>query len=509
MVLAFKPVRCSTGVSLDKAAILAIDQGTTSSRAIAFDATTAILATAQQELPQLYPADGWVEHDPEAIWSSTLAVARRAVAATEAGGHRVAALGITNQRETTMLWDRASGRPLGNAIVWQDRRTAALCRDLTAAGHEADIRSRTGLLLDPYFSATKLAWMLDRLDGARQQAEAGKLAFGTVDCFLLWRLTGGRIHATDATNASRTSLFNIHTQKWDETLLRLFRIPAAVLPSVLDCAADFGVTAPGLFDRPIAIRGMVGDQQGAAIGQGCFSPGSIKSTYGTGCFLLVNTGPAPLESRHRLLTTLAYRLDGEAAYAVEGSIFVAGAALQWLRDGLGIIGSAAESEALAAGLADNGGVYLVPAFTGLGAPHWNALARGTLTGLTRASGRPHLARAALEATAYQTYDLLACMAEDGVKPSALRVDGGMVANNWFLQFLADMVALPVDRPRVMETTALGAAYLAGRASGIYGDFDDFERTWQCERRFLPTPPAAERERLVAGWHAAVRRTQAD
>ncbi len=487
--------------------ILAIDQGTTSSRAIVFDGDAGVVSVAQMEFPQLYPADGWVEHDPEAIWSSTLEVSRRALQAAEAKGAHVVAIGVTNQRETTLIWDGATGAPIHNAIVWQDRRTAGVCDTLRAEGAEPLVQARSGLLLDPYFSATKAAWLLDHVSGARLRAEGGQLRFGTVDTFLLWRLTGGRLHATDATNASRTNLFNIHTQDWDPELLRLFKVPAAILPRVMDSSDDYGTTDPSLFGRPIPILGLVGDQQGATIGQCCFEPGTIKSTYGTGAFVVVNTGAKPVASRHRLLTTIAYRIDGRTDYALEGSIFVAGAAVQWLRDGLGVVKSAAETEALASGLPDNGGVYMVPAFTGLGAPHWDAAARGLLCGLTRASGRAHLARAALEASCYQTFDLLAAMKEDGAHPAALRVDGGMVANDWMVQFLADVLDLAVDRPVVMETTALGAAYLAGRKAGVYGGFAEFTRVWRRDRRFAPAMPAQTRDALVAGWREAVRRTR--
>lgn len=487
--------------------ILAIDQGTTSSRAIVFDDKAAIVSVAQMEFPQLYPADGWVEHDPEAIWSTTLEVSRQALQAAEAKGAHVVAIGVTNQRETTLIWERATGKPIHNAVVWQDRRTAGICDALKDDGAERTVQIRSGLLLDPYFSATKAAWILDHVSGARMRAEAGQLCFGTVDSFLLWRLTGGKVHATDATNASRTNLFNIHTQDWDPELLRLFKVPAAMLPEVLDSNGDYGTTDPNLFGRSIPILGLVGDQQGATIGQCCFEAGMIKSTYGTGCFVVVNTGATAVTSRHRLLTTIAYRIDGRTDYALEGSIFIAGAAVQWLRDGLGIVKSAAETEALASGLADNGGVYMVPAFTGLGAPHWDAAARGSLSGLTRASTRAHLARAALEASCYQTHDLLAAMKEDGASPAALRVDGGMVANAWMVQFLADILDIPVDRPVVMETTALGAAYLAGRKAGVFGGFAEFAKVWQRDRRFTPAMPAGTRQTFLAGWRDAVRRTR--
>jgi glycerol kinase len=488
-----------------KHCVIAIDQGTTSSRAIAFGPHCEVICLAQQEFPQIYPASGWVEHDPEAIWSSTIEAARRAISGAEAGGYHVAAIGVTNQRETTLLWRRSDGRPVHNAIVWQDRRTAESCRRFVEQGLEPEFQSRTGLLLDPYFSCSKLAWLLDHVDRARSHADNGDLAFGTVDSFLLWRMTGGRVHATDATNASRTGFFNIHTGHWDDELLRTFGIPAATLPDVRDCAADFGVTDPGLFGRPIPITGLAGDQQAAAIGQCCFAPGAIKSTYGTGCFLLFNTGADAVRSDNRLLTTIAYRLDGCTAYALEGSIFVAGAAVQWLRDGLGVIGHAADTEGLASGLPGNQGVYLVPAFTGLGAPHWNPDARGALFGLTRATGPAELARAALESVCFQTHDLLAAMGHDRLAPGTLRVDGGMVGNDWMVQFLADILNLPVDRPKIMETSALGAAWLAGSRVGFYGSADEFSRLWQRNRRFEPRLPADEREVLLSAWADAVAR----
>ncbi len=486
-------------------AILAIDQGTTSSRAIVFDRDGQPVAVAQQEFPQIYPAEAWVEHDPEDIWSSTLQVSQAAFKEAEAKGYQVAAIGITNQRETTLIWDKQSGEPIYNAIVWQDRRTANICKGLLADGFEEEIASRSGLLIDPYFSATKVSWMLDKIGGTRQRAEAGTLAFGTVDSFLLWRLTGGKVHATDATNASRTNLFNIHKQAWDEELLRIFNVPEALLPEVLDCAADYGETSAELFGRPIPILGIAGDQQAAAIGQTCFKPGMIKSTYGTGCFVILNTGEMALRSKNRLLTTVCYRLDGETTYAIEGSIFVSGAAVQWLRDGLKMIAKAEETEALAAGLPDNRGVYLVPAFTGLGAPHWDAHARGALFGLTRDTGVAELARATLEAVGYQTHDLFAAMAEDGVTPRELRVDGGMVANNWMLQFLADVLNIPVDRPAVSETTALGAAYMAGLQAGLFSSLGDLAGRWQREARFEPAMEEATRRKLLKGWQNAVGR----
>ena len=488
------------------ATILSIDQGTTSSRAIVFDATGKRLATAQREFAQHYPRDGWVEHDPEEIWSTTLDVCRKASASVD--GKAIAAIGITNQRETTIVWDRGTGKPVYPAIVWQDRRTAEHCDRLRAAGHEELVARKTGLLLDPYFSATKLAWILDNVDGAREKAERGELAFGTVDCFLLWRLTAGREHATDATNASRTMLFDIHTQSWDDELLDLFRVPRDLLPEVRDCAAHFGDCDAELFGRPIPVTGIAGDQQAAAVGQACFSPGMIKSTYGTGCFVLVNTGEAAARSHNRLLTTVCYRLDGKVTYALEGSIFVAGAAVQWLRDGLGLIQSASETEALASSLADNRGVYLVPAFTGLGAPHWDAHARGGLFGITRDTGVAEIVRATLESVCYQTRDLLRAVADDGAtKLSALRVDGGMVANDWLMQFLADIVDLRVERPVVTETTALGAAYLAGVQVGVFDSLDDVTANWQMDRSFESAMDGSERQRLVSGWSKAVSRVR--
>ncbi|MGB5209088.1 MAG: glycerol kinase GlpK [Gammaproteobacteria bacterium] len=492
-----------------KTAILAIDQGTTSSRAIAFDASANPVGTAQREFPQIYPANGWVEHDPEIIWTTTLEVARQAFEAAEAKGYHVAAIGITNQRETTLVWDRHSGRTIYNAIVWQDRRTAAACAALKKAGLEPELRECTGLLLDPYFSAPKLAWLLDHVDGARNRAAAGELAFGTIDSFLIYRLTGGRVHATDASNASRTNLYNLRTRTWDERLLEIFRVPEQMLPCILDCAADYGQTEPALFGRPLPICGVAGDQQAAAIGQCCFEPGSIKGTYGTGAFLMVNTGDKIVESKHRLLATVGYQLDGKTSYALEGSIFVAGAAVQWLRDGLGVIEHSADTEKLARGLTSNAGVYLVPAFTGLGAPYWDPDARGAIFGLTRATGPAELARAALESSGYQTRDLLDAMAGDGVKPVSLRVDGGMVANDWFLGFMADILGISVERPQVMETTALGAAYLAGRKANVYGRPDEFATLWRSDRRVEPRLPAVEREALLAAWRDAVSRILPD
>lgn len=490
----------------DKNAILAIDQGTTSSKAIVFNIRGKIIASVQQEFRQFYPQDGWVEHDPEEIWSSTLNVCRAALAQAEGAGYRTRAIGITNQRETSLLWERKSGKTLHNAIVWQDRRTAAYCASLKNQGHELLVTERTGLLLDPYFSASKLVWMLAHIPGARQRAENGELAFGTVDSFLLWRLTGGRTHATDITNASRTLLFNIHRQQWDPDLLQLFQLPADILPEVKDCADDFGTTDTALFGQQLPILGLAGDQQAAAIGQACIEPGMIKSTYGTGCFVLMNTGKQPINSRNRLLTTIAYRVNGETSYAVEGSIFVAGAAIQWIRDSLQLVATAAETENLAAGLESNRGVYMVPAFTGLGAPYWDPDARGALFGLTRDTGIAEIARAALESVAYQTTDLMSAVAADGADPpTTLRVDGGMVANNWFCQFLSDVLNLPVERPQVTETTALGAACLAGMTLGIFASLADISRHWQRETLFQPGLDSQKRRQLLQGWKKAVTR----
>lgn len=490
--------------------LLAIDQGTTSSRAIIFSASGAAMASAQQEFTQHFPRDGWVEHAAEDLWSSTLAVCREALASSGLQAADIRAIGITNQRETTLVWDAATGEAIYPAIVWQDRRTTEYCAQLKAAGHEADVIARTGLLIDPYFSATKLRWILDNVPGARERAARGELRFGTVDSFLLWRLSGGRVHRTDASNAARTLLFNIHTQQWDETLLALFDIPASLLPEVLDCAADFGETEAHWLGAALPVLGMAGDQQAALIGQACFEPGMVKSTYGTGCFLIQNTGREPVTSRNRLLTTVAYRLNGEVTYAVEGSIFVAGAALQWLRDGLRLIEHAQDSEALALQAGDANGVYLVPAFTGLGAPYWDPKARGAIFGLTRDTGIKEIVTAGLEAVCYQTRDLLEAMGQDGAATlSALRVDGGMVVNNWLVQFLADILGVPVERPQVNETTALGAAYLAGLQAGLYRDLAEVASHWQRQRRFEPSMLPARREALYAGWLNAVRRVRSE
>jgi len=491
--------------------LIAIDQGTTSTRAIVFDEGLVPVATEQRELRQIYPAPGWVEHDPEEIWDAVVATVRGAMARAGVAAKDVAAIGITNQRETTIVWDRATGKPIHNAIVWQDRRTADACTTLRDAGHEESVTARTGLLLDPYFSATKLRWLLDTVEGAQQAAGQGRLAFGTVDAFLLWRLTGGKVHATDATNAARTLLFDIHRGGWDDELLRLFAVPPAMLPMVQDCAADFGSTPPELFGGPIRICGVAGDQQAATMGQGCFTPGMMKSTYGTGCFALLNTGSAPVRSRHRLLTTIAYQLRGERTYALEGAIFIAGAAVQWLRDSLRFIGQAVEVNALAQRADPAAELYLVPAFVGLGAPYWDAQARGALLGLTRDCGPAEIARATLEAVGYQTRDLLEAMRADwpAASDTVLRVDGGMTASDLTMQFLADILGAPVDRPVVMETTALGAAYLAGYQAGVCPEPARFSTTWRLDRRFEPGMDPALRARKWAGWQAAVARVRSN
>jgi len=492
------------------AALIAIDQGTTSTRAIAFDAALQPLASAQQELRQIYPAPGEVEHDPEEIWAATVACVRETIAKAGLAGKDIAGIGITNQRETTVIWDRATGKPIHNAIVWQDRRTAGFCDALRQAGHEPEIAAKTGLLLDPYFSASKIVWLLEHVSGARALAQAGRLAFGTIDCFLLWRLTGGKVHATDATNAARTLLFDIGRGQWDEALCRMFGVPPSLLPRVADCAGEFGTTTPELFGAPIRVLGMAGDQQAATIGQGCFKPGMMKSTYGTGCFALLNTGTERVVSRNRLLTTIAYQLEGKRTYALEGAIFIAGAAVQWLRDGLKIIAKASEADSLAERGDPAEQVYLVPAFVGLGAPYWDAQARAAIFGLTRNCGAAELALAALEAVGYQTRDLLTAMHADwptaAGAATVLRVDGGMSASVVTMQFLADILGSPVDRPVVMETTALGAAYLAGRTASLCPDLDGFAAQWRLDRRFEPRMDVSQRERKYFGWKDAVRRT---
>ena len=482
-------------------ALLAIDQGTTSTRAIVFDHAGAKRGAHQAELPQSFPRNGWVEHDALRIWADTQACVRGALTAAKLSATEITALGITNQRETTVIWNRTSGVPIAPAIVWQDRRTADFCA--AHADQSEWLASKTGLLLDPYFSATKIAWLLDHVPDARAQAEAGELAFGTIDSWLLWQLTGGATHATDATNASRTALFNIHSQQWDDELLTFFKVPRRLLPEVRDSAADFGHTDPALFGAAIPIRGIAGDQQAALIGQACFAPGMGKSTYGTGCFVVLNTGSQCVRSANRLLSTVAYRLNGQTTYALEGSIFVAGAAVQWLRDAVHLIQSAGESEALARSLTDSQGVYLVPAFTGLGAPYWDPQARGAILGLTRDTGLAHIVRAALESVAYQTRDLLDAMTADSLAPTELRVDGGMVINEWLMQFLADTLQVSVLRPQVTETTALGAAFLAGLGAGVYQTLEQISALWAKQKTFTPVMPATQAAQLMQGWRAAI------
>jgi glycerol kinase len=489
--------------------VLALDQGTTSSRAILFDQDGRIAAVAQQEFPQIYPQPGWVEHDPVAIWSSQLQVARDALENARARAADLAAIGITNQRETTLIWDRSTGQPIHNAIVWQCRRTAPLCDQLKAEGFDSEIRQRTGLVTDAYFSGTKVAWLLDQVPGARTRAEAGDLAFGTVDTFLLWRLSAGRLHATDVSNASRTMLFNIHTLDWDDAILARLHIPRALLPAVRPSSAVYGETEPTWLGGAIPLAGMAGDQQAATYGQTCFAPRMAKNTYGTGCFMLLNTGPTAVQSHHGLLTTIGWRVgDQPVVYALEGSVFVAGAAVQWLRDGLGIIRRSSDVEPLAAGVADSGGVYMVPAFVGLGAPYWDPYARGTVVGLTRGSTAAHLARATLESIAYQTRDVVdAMVADSGLELQALRADGGAAQNALLMQFQADMLGVPVEVPVVAETTALGAAYLAGQAVGFWTGEDELTAKWSLARRYEPCMPVDRREALFAGWRRAVARAQ--
>ena len=490
--------------------VLAIDQGTTSSRAILFDRDLKVAAVAQEEFAQHYPASGWVEHDPEELWSTTLVTCREAIATAGIGPEGIAAIGITNQRETTVVWDRETGKPVHNAIVWQDRRTAEACRALSEAGYDDLVTARTGLLIDPYFSATKLGWILDEVAGARDAARAGRLLFGTVDSWLIWKLTGGRAHVTDATNACRTMLYDIHEGRWSPEICELLDIPLAMLPEVRDCADEFGTTEPDMLGAAIPILGVAGDQQAATLGQACFSPGMLKSTYGTGCFALLNTGATPVRSSHRMLTTVAYQLGGVPTYALEGSIFVAGAVVQWLRDGLGLIASAGETEGLARAADPGQGVVIVPAFTGLGAPYWDAGCRGAIFGLTRNSGPEELARAALESVGYQTRDLLDAMRADwdAAEDATLRVDGGMSASDWAMQFLSDILDAPVDRPRVLETTAMGAAWLAGMRAGVYPDQEAFAAGWELDRRFEPSMDAPTRTARYDAWTRAVTAARA-
>jgi glycerol kinase len=485
--------------------ILALDQGTTSSRAIVFDAAGAILTVAQKEFTQVFPRPGWVEHDPEEIWATQIAVAHEALARAGIHARDVAAIGVANQRETTIVWDRATGRPVCNAIVWQDRRTAAACDALKARGLEARVTEKTGLVLDPYFSGTKLAWILDNVPGARAAAEAGRIAFGTVDTWLVWKLSGGVAHVTDVTNASRTLLYNIHTGSWDEELLEMLRIPRRVLPDVRPSSGLVATTTAVLGAR-VPIAGIAGDQQAALFGQRCVAPGMIKNTYGTGCFMLMHTGATPVRSRNKLLTAAACGAGAAREYALEGSVFIAGAVVQWLRDGLGIIRKSEDVEALANSVPDNGGIYFVPAFAGLGSPHWDAYARGAIVGLTRGTTGGHIARAALEAIAYQATDVLAAMESDsGIRLKELRVDGGAARNDMLMQFQADLLGVPVVRPKVTETTALGAAYLAGLAVGFWKDGEEIGAQWQAERRFDPGMSRDRVESLLAGWRKAVER----
>jgi glycerol kinase len=489
--------------------VLAIDQGTTSSRAIVFDGDMKIAGIGQKEFTQHYPASGWVEHDPEEIWQSVIWASKEALRKAKVKASGVAAIGITNQRETVVIWDKATGEPIHKAIVWQDRRTAPLCARLKKQGLEPKFTKKTGLLLDPYFSGTKIAWLLDHVKGARKRAEKGELLAGTIDSFLIWRMTAGKVHATDATNASRTLLYNIEANAWDDELLKILGVPRALLPEVKDCADDFGTSEKAIFGAPIPILGVAGDQHAATIGQACFKPGMMKSTYGTGCFALLNTGSDIVRSKNRLLTTIAYRLNGKTTYALEGSIFIAGAAVQWLRDGAKMISKAAHSGELAAKADETQDVYLVPAFVGLGAPHWDAHARGAIFGLTRNSGPAEFAKAALEAVAYQTRDLLDAMKKDWKSAAAgtvLRVDGGMVASDWTMQRLADILDAPVDRPEILETTALGAAWLAGSRAGVWPKATEFAKTWALERRFKPKMDEKTRKAKLAGWRDAVRRT---
>ena len=487
--------------------LLALDQGTTSSRAILFDRDGANVQMASREITQLYPRPGWVEHDPMEIWDTQLATAREAIARAGISAGDIRAIGITNQRETTILWDRATGRPVANAIVWQCRRTAGCCDQLRAAGEAAAIAEKTGLVVDAYFSGTKIQWLLDNTPGLRSRAERGEILFGTVDTWLIWNLTGGRVHAADYSNASRTMLLNIHTLDWDDDILALLRIPRAMLPEVVPSSGVIGRTVPGLFGVELPIAGVAGDQQAALFGQTCFAPGTAKNTYGTGCFMLMNTGERAVSSKHNLLTTIAWGIDGKVEYALEGSVFIGGAVVQWLRDGLGIIDSAAESEEYAGRVADTGGVYIVPAFVGLGAPYWDAYARGAIFGITRGTGREHLVRAALEAICYQTRDVIQAMtADSGIVLTELKVDGGAVRNNFLMQFQSDILGVPVRRPQVTETTALGAAYLAGLGVGLWSGKDEIAAKWRQEAEFTPRMCGEDRDRLYRGWAEAVGRS---
>jgi glycerol kinase len=487
--------------------ILAIDQGTTSTRAIVFDVQGRPVATAQKELPQIFPKPGWVEHDPEEIWKATVEVCRGALAKAKLEAKDLAGIGITNQRETTVVWDRATGKPVHNAIVWQDRRTSEYCAELKKAGHEKMVSEKTGLLLDPYFCGTKIAWILKNVAGARAAADKGALAFGTIESFLLWRLTGGKVHASDATNASRSLLLDIRKGAWDPELCKLLGVPQSMLPGVVDCTGEHGVTTADILGAPVPVLGMAGDQQAATIGQACIKPGMVKATYGTGCFAILNTGTIAVHSRSRLLTTIAYQLNGQRTYALEGSIFIAGAAVQWLRDGLKLIEKSSDVEGVARAANPEHGVYVVPAFVGLGAPYWDADARGAILGLTRDSGPGEIAAATLDSVCYQTRDLVEAMRSDGAQIVELRVDGGMVVNDPLMQRLADTVGTPVERPKVTETTALGAAFLAGLQAGLWPSLDALSATWALDRAFKPAEGAASRDRRYAGWQDAVRRVR--
>jgi glycerol kinase len=488
--------------------ILALDQGTTSSRCIVFDREGNILTVAQKEFSQIFPQSGWVEHDPEEIWSSQIGVTREALARLNLKASDIAAIGITNQRETTLLWDRKTGKPIYNAIVWQDRRTAADCEQLKAAGYQPAFENKTGLVIDAYFSGTKLKWLLDNIPDARRKAKRGELAFGTVDSWLIWKLTQGQLHITDVTNASRTLLFNIHTQQWDEELLSVLDIPPSVLPQIHSCSQVYGYTSAPILGNRIPIAGIAGDQQAATFGQALLQPGMAKNTYGTGCFILLNTGNQPVRSNHKLLTTIAWNINGRTCYALEGSVFIAGAVVQWLRDKLGIIKHSADIEALASSVPDNDGVYFVPAFVGLGAPYWDSYARGTIVGLTRGSTNAHIARAALESIAYQTADVIEVMRQDSqLELSELRVDGGASRNDLLMQFQADILGVPVVRPKVTETTALGAAYLAGLAVGYWQNEAEIVQQWQMEKRFEPKMSADRRLRLLHSWRQAIAQTR--
>jgi len=487
--------------------ILAIDQGTTSTRAIVFDSSGRPVASAQKELPQIFPRPGWVEHDPEEIWRATVEVCRGALAEAKLQATGLAGIGITNQRETTVVWDRATGKPVHNAIVWQDRRTSEMCAELKRGGHEKAVAERTGLLLDPYFSGTKIAWILRNVAGAQAAADKGALAAGTIESFLLWRLTGGKVHASDATNASRTMLLDIRKGTWDPELASLLGVPRSMLPTVVDNAGELGVASADILGSPVPVLGMAGDQQAATVGQACIKPGMVKATYGTGCFAILNTGSMAVRSSHRLLTTIAYQFGGRRTYALEGSIFVAGAAVQWLRDGLRLIKASAEVEAMAEKARPGHGVYMVPAFVGLGAPYWDAEARGALLGLTRDTGPAEIAAATLDSVCYQTRDLVEAMRGDGAQIDELRVDGGMVVNDPLMQRLADTVGAPVERPTVIETTALGAAFLAGLQAGLWPSLDALSATWSLDRAFKPAEDTPSRDRRYAGWQDAVRRVR--